>query len=459
MKSKLILCVLLTLLLIGCSDKDAPTVKKRDDFKEIPKSIEKSLNWMGHWMQEHDRATLVKEVAQNFELMNPDIEVNLKSSIQIMTSRGPEIVGKFLADMIKSGNIEWDVIRMNQFIYQHVAEQLNDPNWGKKHLVNFEEIEGFKQTQKSFIFDDPVYRNQTGGILVGPYIEGYYMAIFYNKDVAEKMGIEIKQYNMTFEDLLGYVKTVYEYNNKHNTNIAAFYESANWITMKVLFQNLFKSELESFDEAKKEVGSDEKNRAFLKTLHSFEELSKYNPLIDSYKDNVFFQTRHLVLNDECLFFINGIWMYNHWMGIDEKKTEKMIPAELPVFRKVNHYSGSFIPTWAVLKDSPNKEEAIKLLMFWSRPQIAEKWVRYAKAPTGLAGNISSSDIGNDPFDQFLIKIADKYGSNIHYSDNAGYILGKENQLLQQDINEKLLQILEGKITAQQVYSEIIIEVK
>ena len=459
MKSKLILCVLITLLLIGCSDKDAPTVKKRDDFKEIPKSIEKSLNWMGHWMQEHDRATLVKEVAQNFELMNPDIEVNLKSSIQIMTSRGPEIVGKFLADMIKSGNIEWDVIRMNQFIYQHVAEQLNDPNWGKKHLVNFEEIEGFKQTQKSFIFDDPVYRNQTGGILVGPYIEGYYMAIFYNKDVAEKMGIEIKQYNMTFEDLLGYVKTVYEYNNKHNTNIAAFYESANWITMKVLFQNLFKSELESFDEAKKEVGSDEKNRAFLKTLHSFEELSKYNPLIDSYKDNVFFQTRHLVLNDECLFFINGIWMYNHWMGIDEKKTEKMIPAELPVFRKVNHYSGSFIPTWAVLKDSPNKEEAIKLLMFWSRPQIAEKWVRYAKAPTGLAGNISSSDIGNDPFDQFLIKIADKYGSNIHYSDNAGYILGKENQLLQQDINEKLLQILEGKITAQQVYSEIIIEVK
>jgi hypothetical protein len=171
MKSNLILCVLLVLLLIGCADNDEPIVQKRDDFKGTSKQTEKRLNWMGHWMHEHDREILVKEVAQNFELMNPDINLNLKSSRQIMGSSGPEIAGKFLVDMIKSGNIEWDVVRMNQFIYQHVAEQLDDPNWGKKYLVNFEEVEGFKQTQKSFIIDDPVYRNQTGGILVGPYID------------------------------------------------------------------------------------------------------------------------------------------------------------------------------------------------------------------------------------------------------------------------------------------------
>ena len=459
MKSKLVLLVLLILFLIGCADNDELTVKKRDDFKGTSKQTAKRLNWMGHWMHEHDREILVKEVAQNFELMNPDIKVNLKSSRQIMRSRGPEIAGKFLADMIKSGNIEWDVVRMNQFIYQHVAEQLGDLNWGKKYLVNFEEVDGFNQTQKSFIIDDPVYRKQTGGILVGPYIEGYYMAIFYNKNVAEKMGIEIKQYNMTFEDLLGYIKTVEEYNNKHNTNIAALYESANWITMKVLFQHLFKSELENFSKSKEEAGSDEKNKALLKIFLAFEQLGKYNPLIDSYKDNIFYKTRHLVLNDECLFFVNGIWMYNHWMGIDEENTKKMIPAELPVFRKVNHYSGSFIPTWAVMKNVPNREEAIKLLMFWSRPQVAERWVRYAKAPTGVAGNISPSDIGNDPFDQFLIKITDKYGSNIHYSDNAGYILGEKNQLLQQHINKKLLQLLDGNITAQQACDEIMKEVK
>ncbi len=306
MKSKLILCILLILFLIGCFDNDEQTVQKRNDFKGTPRQTEKRLNWIGHWCTEHDREILVKEVAQDFELMNPNINVNLKDSRQIMSSRGPEITGRFIADMIKSGNIEWDVVRMNQFIYQHVAEQLDDLSWGKKYLVNFEEVEGFKRTQKSFIIDDPVYRKQTGGILVGPYIEGYYMAIFYNKDVAEKMGIEIKQYNMTFEDFLGYVKIVEEYNNKHNTNIAALYESANWITMKILFQNLFKSELSNFSKAKEEEGSDEKKKALLKTFLAFEQLSKYNPLIDSYKDNAFYQTRHLVLDDECLFFINGI---------------------------------------------------------------------------------------------------------------------------------------------------------
>ena len=89
MKSKLILYVLLILFLIGCADNDVPTVKKRDDFKGTFKQTEKRLNWMGHWMHEHDREILVKEVAQNFELMNPDINVNLKGSRQIMSSRGP----------------------------------------------------------------------------------------------------------------------------------------------------------------------------------------------------------------------------------------------------------------------------------------------------------------------------------------------------------------------------------
>ena len=458
MKSKLIFCVLLILFLIGCADNDEPTVQKRNDFKGTSKLIEKKLNWMGHWLYEHDREVLVREVAQDFELMNPDIEVNLKFPQNIMGYRSPEETGKFIADMIKTGNIEWDIVWMNQFIYQYAAEQLDDPKWGKKHLVNFEDVAGFRQTQKSFIIDDPAYRKQTGGILAGPYIEGYYMAIFYNKNVAEKMGIEIKQSGMTFEDLLVYVKTVEDYNHKYNTNIAAFYESGSWITMKILFQNLFKSELENLSKVKEEAVSDEKNRAFLKTFQAFEELGKYNPLIESYKDNVFYQTKHLILNDECLFFVNGIWMYSHWMGMDEQKTKKIIPAELPVFQEAGHYLGSFIPAWAVMKDAPNKEEAIKLLMFWGRPRVAEKWIRYTKAPTGLAGHITMQGIGEDEFDKFQAKITEKYGGNIHYSANAGYILGEKNQLLQQDINKKLIQLLDGNITAQQAYDEIMKEV-
>jgi len=458
-KTKLIIICSLLLLLTGCIPNESPVIEKRINIEDTKHQQEHEVNWIGHWLGEHDRETLVREVKSDFEMMNPDIKLNLHYPQQIMGYRSPEEAGKFIADMIKTGNIEWDVVWLNPFIYQYAAEQLDDSNWGKKYLVNFEDVEGFRQTQKSFIIDDPVYRAQSGGISVGPYIEGYYMSIFYNKDVAEKMGIEIKQYGMTFEDLLGYVKAVEEYNHNHNTDIAAFYESESWGTMNVLFQNLFKSELEDFIKVKEEAGSDEKNMALLKTFQAFEQLSEYDPLIDSYEDNIFSQTKHLILDDECLFFVNGIWMYSHWMGIDEEKTKKIVPAELPVFNEVDYYLGSFIPTWAVMKDAPNKEEAIKLLMFWSRPQVAEKWIRYAKAPTGIIGHVSTLDIADDQFGQFQAKITDKYSGKIHYSANTGYIFGKENQLLQKDINEKLIQLLTGEITAQQAYDEIMAEVK
>ena len=89
-----------------------------------------------------------------------------------------------------------------------------------------------------------------------------------------------------------------------------------------------------------------------------------------------------------------------------------------------------------------------------RTDVAEKWVRYAKAPTGLVGNISTSDVGDDQFEQSQAEITDKYGRKIHYSANAGFILGEENELLQKEINEKLIQLLEGETTAQDAYDEI-----
>ncbi|MEA3514742.1 MAG: ABC transporter substrate-binding protein [Nanoarchaeota archaeon] len=458
----ILLVLLLSLLLLtlsGCVNNSDPTIKKRTGIEETQQQPEHKVNWIGHWFTEHDRETLVREVKSDFEMMNPDIEANLKFPSQIMGFRSKPEEAKLIADMIRTGNIEWDVVWIDTMIYQYVAEKLNDSQWGEKYLVNFEDVPSFKETQKSFIINDPIYKKQTGDIIVGPYIEGTYYLIGYNQDVAKKMGIEIKQYGMTFDDLLSYVKQVYEYNQEHNTNVAAFYESKDRTTLEMLFQSLVKSELKDFDIAKKEIGSEEKNAAVLKTFQAFEEMGKYNPLIDSYKENIWFQTRHLVLNDECLFYVCGTWGYSHWMGIDERKIKKMVPAELPVFNKVNYYLGTFVPTWAVMKDSPNKEEAIKLLMFWSRPPVAEKWVRYAKAPTGLVGQISIPGTADDQFDQFLAKITDKHGSNVHYSANAGYILGEENRLLQKDINEKLIQLLTGEITAQQAYDDIMAKVK
>jgi ABC-type glycerol-3-phosphate transport system substrate-binding protein len=455
MKKIVIFCVLLFIISSGCITEEKPTMGKRTGVNATAAvSSDKEVNWMGHWLMDHDRETLVQGVAQDFELMNPDIAVNLEYPQQIMGMRSREKTGRYIARMITAGNMEWDIVWIDDVIYQYTAEELGDPGWGEKYLVNFENVEGFKETQKSFIIDDPVYRNQTGGIIVGPYIEGYYYVIYYNKDVAEKMGIEVKQHGMTFGDLLGYVREVEEYNREHTTDIAAFYESKNYITTELLFQNLLKSELGDFSEAKEETGSAEKNAALLKTLQAFEEIGNYDPLIDSHKNNTWYQTRHLILDDECLFYVNGVWMYNHWMSMDKEQTRKMVPAELPVFQETDYYLGGYIPTWAVMKDAPNRDEGVRLLMFWSTPLVAENWVRYAKAPTGLAGHLSTPDQADDVFAQFQSEITDRYGGNVHYSANAGYIFGEENRLLQDDLNEKILKLLEGEITAEQAYEDI-----
>ncbi len=159
MKITVILSVLLLLLTSGCINEEQPIIEKRTDVNVAPcPGQDKRLNWMGHWLSDHDRETLVREVAQDFELMNPDIDVNIKYPHQIMGVRSREEVGKYIARMITTGDMEWDIVWIDDVIYQCTAEELGDPGWGEKYLVNFENVDGFKETQKSFIIDDPVYR-------------------------------------------------------------------------------------------------------------------------------------------------------------------------------------------------------------------------------------------------------------------------------------------------------------
>lgn len=465
MKSKtmILLAILLFIGLVSCdADPKPPDVPQT----EMPAPIQtvdvgsqppgEVVNWMGHWMNEDKRETLVLEAAQEFAFLNQDITVNLKFPQEIMGVRSKPLVGEYIANMIRTGNIEWDIIWLDDQIYQYAAEELDDPEWGKRYLVDFEQVAGFQGTQKTFIIADPTYREQTGGILVGPYLEGYYHALFYNADLAAQMGIEIKQQGMSFEDLLGYVKAVQDYNQQNGTDIAAFYEAKDWPSLEILFQHLLKSEIEDFAESKANVTSEEKQAAFLKTLQAFEELGKYDPLISSHNENIWFETRGLILEDKALFYVNGTWMYSHWRQVGgDEKLKKMIPVEMPAFQQTNHYSGGYIPTWAVMKFSPNRENAIKLMMFWSTPKVAEKWIRYTKNPTGIAGHMAIAEEGADPFELFQHRITDQYGPNVQYSANVGYIFGLENQALQSDVEIKIRELLTGQTTAEEAYEQII----
>lgn len=414
-----------------------------------------TINWMGHWYKADRRYDLVLETAREFAFLNQNVELNLRFPEQIVQTNSKQLIARLIADMIRRNRIDWDIVWMDDHIYQFVAEDLKDPMWGQKYLVNFEEVPGFVQTQKQFIIKDPVYRNQTGGILVGPYIEGYYYAIYYNKIVAEKIGIKIKRYGMTFEDLLGYVKAVDRHNKTAISEIPAFYEAGDLPTMLILFQNLAKSLIGNFEEAKAEIDGPRKLEAMRKTFEAFQKMGKYGPLIPSYAQNQWFETRGLPLDDKVLFFISGTWMYNRWRDVSIDKTSKMVPAELPVFQPVNYCLGGVVPTWAVMKNSPNRAAAIKLLMFWCTPKIAEKWVRYTKTPTGIAGDVSKATLGNDVFEEFQRTMSQKYGNRVQYSYNAAYLLGSKNSLVLDDINKALWALLTGSITAEEANRRII----
>jgi ABC-type glycerol-3-phosphate transport system substrate-binding protein len=375
LRTYLIILIAAALLFSGCSEQGTEIYEKNVTSYDANKPKVR-LNWIGHWLDNHDREKLVKEVAKEYTTINPNIDMNLRFPQSIRGYRSKRDMAKMYVEMIRTGIYEWDIIWLDDQSYQYVADELQDPEWGPKYLVDFGQVAGFRKTHKKFIFDDPIWADQTGGIIVGPMLEGYYHAIFYNKNVADRVGIQIKETGMSFADLLGYVEAVHDYNQRTGNDIAAFYESNDWTCQEILFQRLLKSEIGDFEKALEHRGSTKKNAAFLKTLQAFEALGKFKPLYKHHKNSIWYQTRHIPLYDKVLFYVNGIWMYNQWMSIDEQKSKKMLPAELPVFKPVDFYQGGYIPVWAVWKEAPHKQEAIDFLKFWSRPQIAEKWIRY-----------------------------------------------------------------------------------
>jgi ABC-type glycerol-3-phosphate transport system substrate-binding protein len=121
-------------------------------------------------------------------------------------------------------------------------------------------------------------------------------------------------------------------------------------------------------------------------------------------------------------------MYNYWLNIDSAKTQKMLPAELPVFKPSPACYGGYFVTWAVLKNSPHRDQAIKLLMSFNKPDVAEKWGRYTKSPTGIKGNLSTETFGFDKFENYQYKMDHKYGKHkFNVFNTSLFVFGKENE--------------------------------
>ncbi len=419
-----------------------------------------NLRWLGN-IYNDGRAGIVDRVVRDFRFRHPDINLRVQSPELALGVRSRPAMARCIADMLRTGVVVWDVIWLDAQIYELVAIELNDPLWGQEHLVDFAHLPSFTAAHKPFITDDPNYRNQTGGILAGPHLEGYAGVLWWNRDVADRIGIKVKRHGMTFEDLEGYVQAVHRYNLNSNQDarpkVAAFYEAHDWTTVEVMFQNLVKSELEDFEAARQNTASDRKLAAMRKTFEAYERLAAYNPLIQSCDENIWFETREQPLRGESLFSISGTWMRAQWEKIDTQLAEAMQPAELPTFKPVSYTIGSYSSSWAVLKLAPAREAAIQLLLSCCQPKTAELWVRESKNPTGLRGDLTMSAGDGDVLSRFQRAVSQRYGSRLHYSATTGYLLGASNAHLRSHLCEQLRQVLKGKITAQTAYDRVLEE--
>lgn len=410
-----------------------------------------TVNFIGHWYKEGSRENLVRDFVREYGLKNQHININLKFPEEVFYNREDlQSNQKFVAKILKQEKPEWDIVRINGE-YPEISQQIGDPDWPKKYLVDFSEIQEFRDGTLPELLSDEA-KKAWNGIIPGPYIEGQFWALWCNKKVAQKLGIEIKQYGMTFEDFKGYLKAAHEYNLRNPQNyITPIYESVDWPTTTIIAIQLYASLLNSPEEFFLGEITDHRLNAWKKTLEALEEISGYQPLNPNWQKVNWSKTNASLINEECLFYVNGSWMYNIWQGLDKDKTNNCMPAEFPTFGKQTIYPGGYQIMWGVLKNAPHREEAVKFLLAMNKPSMAEKWVRTTKCPTGIKGNLTGISFGKDQFENFSYHIQDTYKTNSYrYSESSMWILNEKNE----KTNVYSSDVIQGKITAREAFNQI-----
>jgi hypothetical protein len=441
---------LLSILLVpfGCTNQST-----NSQSKKLEKVDQKTtINVIGHWLNEGKREDLVRNFAREYEFEHQNIAVNLKFPEEIFFDKLDRASSeKFVAKVVLEAQPQWDVIKING-AYDEVKNILKDPDWPRKYLVDFSQIEEFRNGTRPELLTDEA-KKAFNGIIPGPFVEGQFWALWCNNKVAEKVGIKVKQYGMTVDDFIGYLKAIYTYNQNHpGQYITPIYESYVWTTTMAIAIQMYSSLLSGPDEFHSATVTEHRLKAWEKTLEAVEIMAKYKPLNPKWRTTEWSKTQGTLINEECLFYVNGSWMYNIWLAIDAKKTLNCMPAEFPSFGEFSVYPGASIITWAVLKNAPHKEEAIKYLLAMNKPEMADAWVRYTKCPTGIKGSLADVTFGGDQFENFSFTVQNKYKNKQYkYYESGHWVL---NNTATQGSALYFTDVIEGKMTAKEAMKRI-----
>lgn len=442
--SKYLLLILLLIGVISCSKKAPPPLPTLSNLPQKEISV-KQINFVGQWMGEGNREVLIRNFVREYEFLNQEIDVNLQFPEEIGFNRyNISETREFVANICKQPVPEWDIFIINGDV-DGIGNYMGDKDWAKKNLVDFSQFPELSQNTIPEIELEKI-KKRWGGIIPGPFLEGQYWALWTNKNVVQKLGIEVKQYGMTFDDFLSYVKAVDNYNKNNSDYIKPFQEAGDWSTIFTIGVSLYISEFSSAEELMEAGLTEQKLQIWHKTLKTFEQVAAYNFINDDWKGLAWNDIKHGLLNEECLFFSNGSWMYNIWLASDPSKVMNCVPNEFPTFKPTILYPSVYPIMWGVHKNAPNKKEAIDFLLDMSKPAMAESWVRNTKCPTGIKGNVVNTDFSSDQYENFATHIQKTYGTNTYkMSENSSLIFGSKYA----NETSYFVEVVSGELTADQ----------
>lgn len=442
MKNYLFLILLSVLLSTNCCDRDRSYSPKINGKIMQKQTSVTTINMMGQWYGEGEKELYVKELVRDFSFLNQDIDVNIKFSYQIFNKPPNQDFSwsdcDTIVQMIKQNKWTFDILLVDKYRYFHIGELLHDQNWGQKYLVNFLDEPWFKEVHKNGLFDSTEISKSYGGMVPGPVIEGISNLIFASEYVENLIGLKVKDYGMTFNDFLSYAKAVNNYNSNHNDKIT-FLSLQNSSSTTTLFNQLAISALGK----EKALNKGEGLQALAKVYDELAELSKYEPIRQL--PPMTNDPRALYF-ENCLFNIQASWMVLLWDKANAKATAQMRPCELPSFKdkKAPYYPGYSQVIFVVPKYSKNREAAMRLMKYFSSTESADKWIKYAKCPTGLKNSEIYSDFGEDKYSLIYKHLQSKYGNNQREFDISKIFFNSDKPF-----DFKIDDVLLGKITAEE----------
>ncbi len=443
---------ILSILFYCCNEKDK-TVGNIESLNTINETKNNNvIHIMGHWYGEGKKELLVREQVREFSFLNQDLAIDLQFPHHIFKFNDEAelyfIECDSIAQMVRMNKWPFDILFCDQERYKRVGMLVNDPEWGKKYLVDFSQEPWFINAHKEKFFETGNYINLYGGTLPGPFIEGVISILFVSDEVEKKLGLQIKDLDMTFDDFLSYAKVVYEYNQTHSEKITFLSTQYQYA-----IDNLFNQLVTSYHEKSSFSSINESLKAVEQTYKAFEELARYKAIDQyiPYQHLAYDIGQRILFDKQCLFNLQPSWIFMFWKKSNPEGTKKMRPCEIPSFagKKSPYYSGFYQTIFVVPKNSANSEAGKRFIKFLTSTQTADKWVKYAVCPTGMKTSIAYTDFGQNVYEKFFQHLQKKYGNN-QIDVNISKLLFNSDKA----IDFKYKDVLAGRMSAQEAMLQL-----